>query len=68
MQQKTRGAVVIDWKVGEDLVLDLNELRRDGIDNKEIRLTLKAKHGQRARVAVQAGESIRIRRPEKTTV
>lgn len=62
---KTRGAVVIDLKVGDELVLDLNDLRRDGIDNNEIRLTLKAKHGQRARVAVQAAESVRIRRPEK---
>jgi len=60
---KTRGAVVIDWKVGEELVLDIP---RDGIDTREIRLTLKAKHGQRARVAVQADDSVRIRRPEKT--
>jgi hypothetical protein len=64
---KTRGAVVIDWKVGEELVLDLGDALPVGIDNREIRLTLKAKHGQRARVAVQAAESIRIRRPEKTT-
>ena len=62
---KTRGAVVIDLKVGDELVLDLNEVRA-GIDNSEIRLTLRAKHGQRARVAVQAAESVRIRRPEKT--
>ena len=64
MNTKTRGAVVIDLKVGEELVLDLGEVR--GIDNGEIRLTLKAKHGQRARVAVQAAESVRIRRPEKS--
>lgn len=61
----TRGAVVIDLKVGDELVLELGNLIAEGIDNKEIHITLKAKHGQRARVAVQAADSVKIRRPER---
>lgn len=57
--------LVIDLRVGESLSLDLREaLLRPGVDIQGIRLTLEAKHGQIARVRVQAPASIKVGRPE----
>lgn len=66
MSHKTRGTVVVDLKVGESLSLELNEdeqLRlRAGAGIGEVRFTLREKNGQRARVVVQAAESVKVRR------
>jgi hypothetical protein len=68
MQAKTRGTVVVDLKVGESLSLELNEddqlrLRAEpGIG--QVLFTLRGKHGQRARVVVQAVEQVKVRRTE----
>jgi hypothetical protein len=35
------------------------------VDNVQITLTISSKHGQRARVRVQAPESVRITKPDK---
>lgn len=56
---RARGAL-IDVKVGETLTI-----RTGGVDSQEITLTLHRKHGQVARVQVQAPESVRIERPAK---
>jgi sRNA-binding carbon storage regulator CsrA len=56
---QTRGSFV-DVKVGDTLTLHTG-----GVDSKEITLTLHRKHGQVARVQVQAPESVRIARPAK---
>lgn len=40
-------------------------LRAISVDNVKIVLTIESKHGQRARVRVQAPDSVRILKPEK---
>lgn len=68
-ERGSRSTVVVDLKVDESLTLDLNEGDEisllPGVDIKKIHLTLRAKHGQRARVVVQADRSVKVRRPEK---
>lgn len=56
---RSRGAF-LDVKVGDTLTF-----RTGGVDSQEITLTLHRKHGQVARVQVQAPESVRIERPAK---
>lgn len=69
MAKARSGAMVVDLKVGESLSLELTEdqqcLLRPGLDIREIRLTLRAKNGQRARFVVQVDESVKVNRPEK---
>lgn len=43
----------------------LGAVLRGSVDNVKIVLTIEHKHGQRARVRVQAPDSVRIRKPEK---
>lgn len=68
-ERPARSTVVVDLRVDECLTLDLNEddevLFRPGVDIREITLTLRAKHGQRARVVVQADRSVKVKRPAK---
>lgn len=58
---------------GADLLFGLEAktarevIRAGSVDNVKIVLTIEPKHGQRARVRVQAPDSVRIRKPEKTT-
>lgn len=52
--------LAVEFKTGETL-------RLGGVDSPEIRLTLLHKHGQVARVLVQAPESIKITPPAKRT-
>lgn len=60
--------LVVDLRVGEslalDLVVDATVLLRPCLDMRKIRLTLESKHGQIARVRVQADESVKVGRPE----
>lgn len=66
MSKTTRGTVVVDLKVGESLTLDLNEDQQVHLRSTEgigqVRFTLRAKNGQRARVVVQASDTVRVRR------
>lgn len=61
-----RGGMLVDLKVGESLTLDLSIGQSlqllAGVDIRKVRLTLEAKHGQVARVRVQADESIKVER------
>ena len=69
MGKQRSGAMVIDLKVGESLALELTEDQqctlRPGLDIREIRLTLREKNGQRARLVVQVDESVKVNRPAK---
>ena len=55
---------------GADLTFSLDaktssQIQRGLVDKVKIVLTVESKHGQRARVKVQAPESVRILKPEK---
>lgn len=69
MGKHRSGAMVIDLKVGESLALELTEDQqctlRPGLDIREIRLTLREKNGQRARLVVQVDESVKVNRPAR---
>lgn len=69
MGKQRSGAMVVDLKVGESLALELTEDQqctlRPGLDIREIRLTLREKNGQRARLVVQVDESVKVNRPAK---
>lgn len=69
MGKQRSGAMVIDLKVGESLALELTEDQqctlRPGLDIREIRLTLREKNGQRARLVVQVDESVKVNRPAR---
>lgn len=69
MVTKRSGAMVVDLKVGESLSLELTEDQqctlRPGLDIREIRLTLREKNGQRARLVVQVDESVKVTRPAR---
>lgn len=56
---RASGAIV-DLKVGQTFTL-----KTGGVDSQEITLTLLHKHGQLARVQVQAPEAVKIRWPAK---
>ncbi len=69
MGKQRSGAMVVDLKVGESLALELTEDQqctlRPGLDIREIRLTLREKNGQRARLVVQVDESVKVNRPAR---
>lgn len=54
------GKLTVDIKTGETL-----KINTGGVDSLEISLTLLHKHGQVARVLVQAPEAVKIRRPAR---
>ncbi len=55
----TSRCVVMDIRVGESITF------RPSLDSPEIVLTIEAKSGTRARVRVQADDSVKVGRPEK---
>lgn len=55
------GFQVIDVKVGETI-------RLESVDFGEISVTINAKDGQRVRLGVKAGASIKVHRPERKAV
>lgn len=54
------GKLTVDIKTGETM-----KFSTGGVDSLEISLTLLHKHGQVARVLVQAPEAVKIRRPAR---
>ena len=50
--------MVIDARVGETI-------RLESVDFGEICLTIRAKDGQRVRLAVKAAETVKVHRPER---
>jgi hypothetical protein len=54
-----------DLLFGLEAKTALSAAMRSSVDNVKIVLTIEPKHGQRARVRVQAPDSVRIRKPEK---
>ena len=62
-QQSTASAgfVVIDAKVGETI-------RLESVDFGEICLTIHAKDGQRVRLGVKAGKTVKVHRPERKAI
>lgn len=58
---KHRPGLVLDMRVGEAVCLrGLN-----GVDSEKIVLILESKDGRKARVRIQAGQSVKVGKPEK---
>ena len=56
-----RGGLVLDMRVGEAICLrGIN-----GVDSEKIVLILESKDGRKARVRIQASQSVKVGKPEK---
>lgn len=62
-----RGVIVFDLRVGETLELAhaLHDAQGEGVDTPKIQLTLMEKTGKRARIAVQAADTVKVTRPSR---
>ena len=58
---KTRSGLVLDMRVGESVCLR----GVNGVDSEKIVLILEQKDGRKARVRIQAGQSVKVGKPEK---
>ena len=58
---KIRSGLVLDMRVGESVCLR----GVNGVDSEKIVLILEQKDGRKARVRIQAGQSVKVGKPEK---
>lgn len=58
---KQRAGLVLDVRVGEAIYL-----KSAGLDSEKIVLTLEAKDGKKARVRIQASQSVKVGRLDKS--
>jgi hypothetical protein len=58
---KPRSGLVLDMRVGESVCLR----GVNGVDSEKIVLILEQKDGRKARVRIQAGQSVKVGKPEK---
>lgn len=59
---KQQAGLVLDMRVGEAICLR----GPNGLDSEKIVLILESKDGRKARVRIQASQSVRVGKPEKT--
>lgn len=63
-----RGVMVVNLRVGETMELAHDHAAHgEGLDTQKISLTLLARSGQRASLAVQAADTIKVTKPAKRT-